>query len=94
MTRLLTCWIPLQACGSDSPGLEFVRHKMDALLHYTELDDAGLRQRFPAELFWTPNLQFGDAVVLLPGTLHRTHVLPEMSRNRLSLEYRFFALVG
>ena len=40
MTELLTCWIPLQACGRDSPGLEFIRNRQPALLHFTELGDA------------------------------------------------------
>ncbi len=54
MTQLLTCWIPLNPCGSDSPGLEFIRSRQQALLHFTELDDLTLRQRFRAEDFWTP----------------------------------------
>jgi hypothetical protein len=90
MTRMLTCWVPLQACGKDSPGLEFVRHPMERLLHYTELQDLDLRQRFAPDRFWAPELEFGDALLFLAGSLHRTHVRPEMVRDRLSLEYRFF----
>lgn len=90
MTRLLTCWLPLQACGKDSPGLEFIRRRLDALLHYTDLDDFSLRERFPTAQFWAPELEPGDAVLFLPGTLHRTYVQPAMAYDRLSLEYRFF----
>jgi hypothetical protein len=90
MTHLLTCWIPLQACGTDAPGLELVRHRLDGLLHYTELDDHLLRQRFPPDEFRAPELEFGDGLLILPGTLHRTHVRPEMHQDRLSLEYRLF----
>ena len=54
MTELLTCWIPLNPCGDDSPGLEFVRRRQPALLHFTELDDSALRRRFPPGDFWAP----------------------------------------
>jgi hypothetical protein len=94
MTRLLTCWIPLRDCGGQCPGLEFVRGKLDGLLHYKDLDDAGLRQRFATELFWVPEVKLGDGLLFLNGSLHRTHVRPEMSADRLSLEYRFFPLAG
>ncbi len=90
MTRLLTCWIPLSACGTDSPGLEFVRRRQEALLHFTELDDAALRRRFAAEEFWAPSLAPGDGLVFLNGTLHRTCALPGMRRDRMSVEYRLF----
>jgi len=89
MTQLLTCWIPLNACGRDSPGLEFVR-RQTALLHFTELDDAALRRRFPPQEFWAPVLESGDGVVFLNSILHRTHVRPEMRHDRLSVEYRIF----
>ena len=90
MTQLLTCWIPLNPCGRDSPGLEFVRRRQGALLHFTELDDSALRQRFPPQEFWAPILEFGDGLVFLNSTLHRTYARPEMRHNRLSVEYRIF----
>jgi len=90
MTELLTCWIPLDACGRNSPGLEFVREPQLGLLHYSELDDATLRQRFEPEQFWAPELESGDALVFLNSVLHRTYTQPQMKRNRLSIEYRIF----
>jgi hypothetical protein len=90
MTPLLTCWIPLEACGVDAPGLEFVRRRIPVLLHYTELNNETLRQRFEPEEFWAPALELGDGLVFLNGTLHRTHVGPEMRKDRLSVEYRLF----
>jgi len=90
MTELLTCWISLDACGRDSPGLEFVRGPQPGWLHYSELDDATLRQRFPPEDFWAPELQAGDGLVFLNSLVHRTYTRPEMRRNRLSVEYRIF----
>jgi hypothetical protein len=91
-TELLTCWIPLNSCGRDSPGLEFVRRRQAALLHFTELDDLALRQRFPPQEFWAPTLEIGDGLVFLNGILHRTCVRTEMRHNRLSVEYRIFSL--
>jgi hypothetical protein len=90
MTELLTCWIPLNACGADSPGLEFVRRPQPALLHFTELGDSALRKRFSPAEFWAPTLEFGDGVVFLNNVLHRTYVRPGMRRDRLSVEYRIF----
>jgi hypothetical protein len=90
MTELLTCWIPLQDCGVDSPGLEFVRIPQAVLLHYTELGDSLVRQRFAAGQFWAPELFLGDGLVFLNSTLHRTHATPRMLQNRMSVEYRIF----
>lgn len=90
MTELLTCWIPLNACGRESPGLEFVRGRQAGLLHFTELNDSALRQRFRPEDFWAPELELGDGLVFLNSVLHRTYTRPEMRRNRLSIEYRIF----
>jgi hypothetical protein len=88
MTELLTCWIPLNGCGVESPGLEFVRRRQAALLHFTELDDAVVRARFSPEEFWAPALELGDGLIFMKDILHRTYVRSEMHQNRLSLEYR------
>lgn len=90
MTQMLTCWIPLCRCGQDAPGLEFVRQRLDSLVHYDELDDAALRRRFDASDFWTPEVGPRDAIVFQPEILHRTWVRPEMNRDRISVEFRFF----
>ncbi len=90
MTELLTCWIPLNPCGIDSPGLEFIRSRQKVLLHFTELEDSDLRKQFTPEEFWAPSLDFGDGVLFLNGTLHRTYAIPGMRLNRLSVEYRIF----
>ena len=90
MTQLLTCWIPLDACGVDSPGLELVRGPQPGLLHFSELHDASIRRRFAPGQFWIPELEIGDALIFLNSVLHRTYTHPEMTRNRLSVEYRIF----
>lgn len=90
MTRLLTCWIPLDPCGVDSPGLEFICRPQPALLHFTELDDSTLRSRFPPDDFWAPSLEFGDCLIFLNSVLHRTRSNLAMQKSRLSIEYRIF----
>ncbi len=90
MTELLTCWIPLNPCGTDSPGLEFVGRRQTSLLHFTELDDLSLRRRFRADEFWAPELDLGDGLVFLNSVLHRTYATPQMQHSRLSIEYRIF----
>ncbi len=90
MTELLTCWIPLNSCGRDSPGLEFVRRRQPALLHFKELDDSTLRRWFLPQEFWAPELEFGDGLIFLNSILHRTYASPDMRHNRLSVEYRIF----
>lgn len=90
MTPLITCWIPLEPCGEERPGLELVRRRVDHVLHFTELTDAAVRRRFNAHEFWTPVLGLGDGLVFLNGALHRTQIAPGMHRPRLSIEYRFF----
>ncbi len=90
MTALVTCWIPLNPCGLDSPGLEFIRAPLKALLHFTELEDGALRRRFPAEAFRAPELAPGDALVFRNSSLHRTYARPEMHLDRTSVEYRIF----
>ena len=90
MTRLVTCWLPLNPCGVNSPGLEFIRRPQDALLHFTELTDANLRRCFAPEEFWAPALEPGDMLIFLNGTLHRTYLQPAMQHDRLSIEYRLF----
>jgi hypothetical protein len=90
MTKLVTCWITLDACGRDAPGLEFVRGAQPGLLHFTELADGDLRRRFAPELFWAPEMEAGDAVVFLNPVLHRTYVSAGMVRDRMSVEFRVF----
>ena len=89
-TGLATCWIPLDACGRSSPGLEFIRNVRPGLLHFTELKDAALRERFDAAAFWAPELEFGDGLVFRNDVLHRTQVNGDMRGDRMSVEYRIF----
>ncbi len=87
---LVTCWLPLTACGRDAPGLEFLDLAHDSVLPVAQLDDRSLRHRFPAELFVGPLLQAGDVLLFGGGILHRTLLTPAMHLTRTSIELRFF----
>ena len=72
-----------------TPGLELVTRRLDTLLPVAELVDVS--KRFAPKEFWRPALESGDALVFSGDILHRTHVTPEMTDDRTSIELRFFA---
>jgi ectoine hydroxylase-related dioxygenase (phytanoyl-CoA dioxygenase family) len=92
---MLTCWVPLDDCGVDAPGLEWLQPAPSSspvpLLRPAELSDAALRARFPASAFEHPALAAGDALLFDGALVHRTHALPTMTRSRTSIELRFVA---
>jgi hypothetical protein len=90
LLRMATCWIALDPCGAEAPGVELVSQHLPELLPPSELTDARVRQRFAAEHFWRPAMQAGDAILFRGDLLHRTHVTPAMTRDRTSIELRFF----
>ena len=85
-----TCWIALGPCGVEAPGLEIIAHRLDGLLAPAELADERVRTRFAAEEFWRPVLAPGDALLFRGDILHRTHVTRAMTKDRTSIELRFF----
>lgn len=91
LLRMVTCWVALTPCGFQAPGLEVVRQRLDSLLPPATLTEDRVRARFPAERFWRPVLEPGDALLFRGDILHRTHVLPDMTKDRTSIELRFFA---
>jgi ectoine hydroxylase-related dioxygenase (phytanoyl-CoA dioxygenase family) len=88
--RMVTCWIALDSCGVDAPGLELITQKQTRLLPPAELSHGWIREQFPPDQFWRPRLEPGDALLFPGDVLHRTHVTPAMTRDRTSLELRFF----
>jgi hypothetical protein len=89
--KMLSCWIALTPCGEDAPGLELLRAPMPHLLPPPELDPLRVGERYaPADL-WRPVMGAGDLLLFGGDTLHRTHVSPMMSNDRISLELRFVA---
>ncbi len=91
LLSMVTCWIALDACGVEAPGLELMTERLTELLPPSELADDRVRRRFSADHVWRPAMQAGDALLFQGDVLHRTHVTPAMMRDRTSIELRFFA---
>jgi hypothetical protein len=87
---MLTCWIALTPCGVDAPGLELAKRADDSLMPLAALTDAAVRAAHAPEHFERPAMQAGDALVFSGGVLHHTHVTAAMTRERTSVELRFF----
>lgn len=91
LLSMVTCWIALTPCGAESPGLELVTQRLEGLLTPANLIEEDVRKRFTAELFWRPVMEPGDALLFRGDMLHRTHVTRAMTKDRTSLEFRFFS---
>lgn len=90
MLNMVTCWIALDPCGKDAPGLEIVVEKVDSVIPPIELRNEAVQTRFAIDKFWRPILGAGDALLFRGNYLHRTHVAPSMTKDRTSVELRFF----
>lgn len=87
---MLTCWIALTPCGEHAPGLEWVATPTPRLLLPAELTEAAVHAAHGPAAFVQPRLQPGDALLFDGTLLHRTHLRPQMTLPRSSLELRFF----
>lgn len=59
-------------------------HKFDR----SRRQEENIKSHFQPEKFFSPALQVGDVLAFSNFTLHRTHLAPAMTKNRLSLEVR------
>ena len=89
LLRLLTCWITLMPCGASAPGLELLRQPLPGLLAPAALSEAQVALHYRASDLWCPVMATGDALLFGGDTLHRSHLSPAMTAQRLSLELRF-----
>jgi hypothetical protein len=90
LLSMVTCWIALTPCGLEAPGLELVTRRLEGLVAPTELTDERIQARFAMEEFVRPVLAPGDALLFRGDILHRTYVTPAMTKDRTSIELRFF----
>lgn len=90
LLRVVTCWIALEPCGVDAPGLELVIDRVGRMLSPRQLADCAVEQRWPTSRRTQPALETGDALVFSGDVLHRTHVSPAMTQTRTSIELRCF----
>jgi hypothetical protein len=89
--RMVTCWVPLTACGLDAPGLELVTRHLEKLLAPEELMHERVTTLFASAEFSRPVMEAGDALIFPGNILHRTHVGGHMMKDRTSVELRFFS---
>lgn len=90
LLEVLTCWLPLTACGEDAPGMELIAGRQESLLTPVELTEKLVAARFPAQACWRPRMGAGDALLFCGDLVHRTHTAASMSRDRVSVELRLF----
>lgn len=90
LLNMVTCWIALNPCGIEAPGLEFVSEKLPGLMSPSELRPDCIQARFAPATFFRPTLEPGEALLFRGDVLHRTHVTSAMTKDRTSIELRFF----
>ena len=91
LLRMCTCWLPLDECGVDAPGLEWLQPSPDRLLLPAELRDEHLRRSFSAAAFSSPSMGAGELLLFGGALVHRTSWRASMTRQRTSIELRFIA---
>ncbi len=82
LAPMITCWLPLGACGEDAPGLGWVRARPTRLLTPAEL---AVPRQAEVALVLDP----GDALLFGGDLLHATWRTDAMTRTRVSVELRF-----
>jgi hypothetical protein len=97
--RSMNLWLVLSDCGSDSPGLEIVPRRLDAVLP-TGTDGAMFDWSVSPQVVGdiardtpvlAPQFRAGDALLFDHMLLHRTAVGPGMTRERYAMETWLFA---
>lgn len=98
--NLINVWVPLVPCGRTAPGIELVARRIGEPLPTTDSDDQYHRVRIDRDLvvdrfgeaaLYAPEMTVGDVLIFLGSTIHRTHLTPEMTLPRSSLELRFIS---
>jgi hypothetical protein len=99
----LNAWVPLQACGEESPGLEFALGDWQGLLP-TQAPAVDVREDYAsmticAEVLAraqqvSPLLAAGDMLLFDHLIPHRTHATEKMTQRRTSVEIRLIPGMG
>jgi hypothetical protein len=97
--RAMNIWIALSDCGVDSPGMDLVPKRFDAVCETGTggaYFDWAVGSETVAEVsadapVVRPHFQAGDALLFDELFLHRTAIDPSMSRERYAIESWFFA---
>jgi ectoine hydroxylase-related dioxygenase (phytanoyl-CoA dioxygenase family) len=97
--RAMNVWIALSDCGVDSPGMDLVPKRFDAVCETGTggaYFDWAVGPETVAELsvdapVVRPHFRAGDALLFDELFLHRTAIDPTMTRPRYAIESWFFA---
>jgi hypothetical protein len=88
--EILTLWFPFRYEHGRMPSLEFLPVSLDD--HLPTVSACGIDNNlFEAGAFWRPAYRLGDAMLLSGFVPHRTYIEPGMTRERTSVDFRFFA---
>lgn len=97
---VLNMWLPLMDCGKNAPGLSFVRSHpgrrvfdYDKLVSGVRLGGVDFERKAPGgPSAIVDDLIFnqGDFVLFDHHALHRTHVTPTMTQERVAIELRVY----
>ncbi|MGI9601907.1 MAG: phytanoyl-CoA dioxygenase family protein [Acidimicrobiales bacterium] len=97
--RVVNAWIPLNACGTEAPGLAIVPRRLDNILStggdgqafdWTVTPDNVHEFTDGAPIVY-PEFNAGDALFFDDWLLHATGTLPGMTESRYGVEAWFFA---
>jgi len=90
--RKWPCTVPVRREQSAPRRMDLAdRLSMQGLVAPGELAEERVRPRFASQEFWRPVMEPGDALLFRGDIIHRTHVTSTMTRDRTSLELRFFS---
>jgi hypothetical protein len=90
--RSVQFWVPLDPCGEDAPGMEFVPVGLSGILPHGDTINVSpsALSMFSPEARFRPVFSPGDVMVFNSETLHGTWSRPEMTKERFNLEFRVF----
>lgn len=90
--RSVQFWLPLDKCGEDAPGMEFIPVGLSGVLPHGDLINAAPAtvSIFNPALRFRPVLSPGDVMVFTSESLHGTWSVPEMTQERFNIEFRVF----
>ena len=104
ISEVLNCWIPLDPCGVQAPGLEVVRNPCapdfprkdfglateNAAYDFITIDRDEVIKAY-GDCFLAPSFEVGDCLIFSQNVIHRTHVTEAMDQPRINFELRIFS---
>lgn len=88
--EILTLWFPFRYQHGPMPSLEFLPVRSDS--HFPCVSVCGIHNdMFEPDVFWRPQYELGDAMLLSGFSPHRTYFEADMTLERTSIDFRIFA---